>query len=482
MSSTQEAGDLFARGSGPSHAMLRSPTVLIASVGLWGMNVYFFRVFGIDYVKVLKYDLLKRLDGVDDTISKKDTEPLQGSQSDFGSADTDDDDDDYNVEEEFIMEGSNDLGAAITWHKLVSLSLLLLCMLHLTYFIWMHVLGGGPVGAVFCFYAVVTVGIVIPLPQLQWLRNATVIVCQRSLELFNPRCTCWTAERPIPFVDVFFADVLCSLSKVFFDWGILVHMAFHSGTLAPSTRSILLPSALAAVPYLVRSRQCLVMYNVGRVALHPHRFSHLWNALKYSTSIFPLLLSAYSKTVGAAAREEELETYLVLLLAINALYALYWDIVMDWGMMQNPTAVVVCSKKDDNRLSTLDQQQQRASCWRAFLRNRLRFGVAMSALILFGDAMLRFIWVLRFYKNLFPSEDSFVLCTQFLEVFRRAIWILLRVEWENLKQLGPVTRANYHHAPSGERYLTKMTQTSSSSINKLTLAGSKASGNKVATA
>lgn len=76
------------------------------------------------------------------------------------------------------------------------------------------------------------------------------------------------------------------------------------------------------------------------------------------------------------------------------------------------------------------------SCWHRVLRNRLRFGVAMSLAILATDVILRFSWVLRFYHGLFPSGDSFVLCTQFLEVFRRALWNLLRVEWENLKQSG----------------------------------------------
>ena len=78
----------------------------------------------------------------------------------------------------------------------------------------------------------------------------------------------------------------------------------------------------------------------------------------------------------------------------------------------------------------------KSSCWYALLRNRLRFGVLISAAILFTDTCLRFSWVLRFYDKLFPSHDSFVLCTQFLEVLRRALWNLLRVEWENMKQTG----------------------------------------------
>jgi len=151
---------------------------------------------------------------------------------------------------------------------------------------------------------------------------------------------------------------------------------------------------------------------------------------------------------------------------------------MDWGMMKNPTvaATVICNPvsgltNNPNGLSANNSSYlpiptrdhvhssptavrrnssssglQRPppaslSCWYLLLRNRLRFGVAMSVLILLTDVVLRFSWVLRFYHKLFPSGDSFVLCTQFLEVFRRAIWNLLRVEWENMKQSG-------HHLPS----------------------------------
>jgi len=78
------------------------------------------------------------------------------------------------------------------------------------------------------------------------------------------------------------------------------------------------------------------------------------------------------------------------------------------------------------------------SCGHAVLRSRLRFGLSMSAIIVLTDAVLRFSWVLRFYHSMFPSADSFALCTQFLEIFRRSIWNLLRVEWENLKHIKKV--------------------------------------------
>jgi hypothetical protein len=131
---------------------------------------------------------------------------------------------------------------------------------------------------------------------------------------------------------------------------------------------------------------------------------------------------------------------------------------MDWGMMKNPqVAAVLCNPVTTNgngsysAVPSRDHMEHRSpitrqqsgviapaplSCWYVLLRNRLRFGVGMSVLILITDVILRFSWVLRFYHKIFPSGDSFVLCTQFLEVFRRALWNLLRVEWENLKQSG----------------------------------------------
>jgi hypothetical protein len=73
-----------------------------------------------------------------------------------------------------------------------------------------------------------------------------------------------------------------------------------------------------------------------------------------------------------------------------------------------------------------------SSCWYSLLRNRLRYGVAVSVLILIADILLRFSWTLRFWHK--PSNDSFILWSQFLEVIRRALWNLLRIEWEHMKQ------------------------------------------------
>jgi hypothetical protein len=155
MSSTQEVGEIFGAGKGPAHAMMRSPTVLIASIGLWGMNVFFFRIFGIDYVKVLKHDLwLIDGNGGTPTILSSSAIPTQGfahrphqlppsSQEEllvrqrrlgddaYSSDESQSDevaDDDSAVEVTLIVDGN-----AVTWGRLVGLSLCLLILLHSTY-------------------------------------------------------------------------------------------------------------------------------------------------------------------------------------------------------------------------------------------------------------------------------------------------------------------------------------------------------------
>ena len=168
------------------------------------------------------------------------------------------------------------------------------------------------------------------------------------------------------------------------------------------------------------------------------------NAIKYSTSLWPLCVSAYEKTVDSEAEKAVLEKILIALLAINSTYSLAWDIVMDWGMMQNPQQYIPSVAENcvpnatmnvDNKNSSPKAATSHPTCAHAVLRPRLRFGAATSVSILLIDTILRYSWLLRFYEQkFFPSNDVYILCTQFLEAVRRALWNLLRVEWENIKQ------------------------------------------------
>ena len=543
-------GEIFGEGTGPATALLRSPTVIILSIGLWGMNVYLFRKFGIDYVYVLTHDLVKerrdresrdrrrsrggcggqsssgggdekgerspphsvegirggemdRIGGVLSTRATKDLERME-NLSDAG--------DDPPREtsccqvvggpKEVVIDisasgpaltaadgrvvkpraggaivqtaagrqareqgGAGGAGLSyspskfsagmnagsdseVTTSRLFGLSSGLLLALHATNYTYMYLWGGSTMGAIFAYYVVVMVVLALPLSSTRWVRSATGIILHRVLELINPRCSSLAGEapRPIPFIDVFFADAMCSLSKVFFDWGMLWHLASHyPDPVPPSFHAIVIPSVCASLPYIIRARQCLIMREVGRLKNDPKRYQHTLNAIKYSTSLFPLIVSATLKTDLGLRYAEDLEILLIALMVVNSLYSFVWDVLMDWGMMQNPRAVLErtltpCSLELPAASVITphgdpEPRQAQQHCVHAVMRPRLRFGWRTSLLVLITDANLRFFWTMRFVQaRVFPNVDAFILTTEFLEVFRRSVWNLLRVEWEKIKQ------------------------------------------------
>ena len=215
----------------------------------------------------------------------------------------------------------------------------------------------------------------------------------------------------------------------------IMQLAWHYPQPVPmELHSIAIPSIAASLPYLIRARQCLVMHTIGRMKSDPKRYQHMLNAIKYSTSLWPLIVSAYQKVVPTEEEKATLENILIVLFAINSTYSLAWDIIMDWGMMQNPQNMVPESCAGGAPVGA-GMSKTPKSCAHQVLRPRLRFGASTSVAILLIDMILRYSWMLRFYeKDLFPNTDIYILCTQFLEALRRALWNLLRVEWENIKQ------------------------------------------------
>lgn len=325
MSATQEVGEIFATGAGAANATLRSSTILICLIALWGMNMSCFRLFGIDYVKVLYHDLEQRdtpshpsdpeededdTNDVKSTSSLAPTSPHNNSSSNKCSPHPDD-------EELTFVEGSVSFGSeeVISGSQLMFFAGTLMLNLHLTHYFWTEYLGGTNVEASVAFYGGVLTALLVP--STKWLRQAVRIVAFRIWKLAN--CT----TRPVPFIDVFFADSMCSLSKVFFDWGMLVHLAHHYPNPVPqSARNIILPSFAAALPYLIRARQCWAMWTLTSES------KHIWNGVKYASSILPLILSACQKVVASSRLGWQLEHVLVVVLIVNASYALWWDIGM----------------------------------------------------------------------------------------------------------------------------------------------------------
>lgn len=227
------------------------------------------------------------------------------------------------------------------------------------------------------------------------------------------------------FGDILLADVLTSYAKVFGDLFVTLCMLFStrgSSTDRPDRNcggTVIVP-LIMAVPSLIRFRQCLIEY--FRVRRAPYKEStgwggqHLANALKYSTAFPVLITSALMRGVEDPGQKAALNKAWLAAVLVNSLYSFYWDVTKDWDL---------------TLLSSKGERQAPNHPWG--LRERLVFRpINIYYVVICMDLMLRCTWSMKLSRNLdkFTDFESGIFLIELLEVFRRWVWIFLRVETE----------------------------------------------------
>jgi hypothetical protein len=145
---------------------------------------------------------------------------------------------------------------------------------------------------------------------------------------------------------------------------------------------------------------------------------HLANAAKYS-SAFPVII------LGAMLRNKKdgspgLFRAWVLACLVNSLYSWYWDVAKDWDL-------------------TLFSKDRNSPDHPYGLRQPLlvhKPGVYYAVIVM--DVMLRCTWMIKLSSTMdhFSDFESSIFLLQFLEVFRRWVWIFFRVETEWIRNSG----------------------------------------------
>ncbi|CAM8956144.1 unnamed protein product [Rhodiola kirilowii] len=161
---------------------------------------------------------------------------------------------------------------------------------------------------------------------------------------------------------------------------------------------------VAVIPYWSRLLQCL------RRLFEEKDPMQGWNGIKYlSTIIAVSMRTAYSLNNGAV--------WMILAWAtsiVSAVYSLYWDLVVDWGLLK---------RNSKNK----------------WLRDKLMIpnkGVYFVAMVL--NVLLKFAWlqtVLNF-QVLVMHRQLFLTVVASLEIIRRGIWNFFRLENEHLNNVG----------------------------------------------
>ncbi|KAK9147699.1 hypothetical protein Scep_006456 [Stephania cephalantha] len=225
--------------------------------------------------------------------------------------------------------------------------------------------------------------------------------------------TLWRIILPlqaITFSDFFLADILTSMSKVFSDLERsvcrMVHrqvatIAWFEADSVCGSHSIAIPLVLV-LPYLFRLFQCLRQYNDTREK------TALFNALKYSTAVPVIGISALKYHVLPDMWTKIYRPLWLLSSVMNSLYSFYWDVTRDWDL-SGPSRIF--KFKSPTFFSNL------------FSNSWVYFWAVGSNLI------LRCTWTYKLSAHLRHNYLT-VFTIAILEMFRRFQWVFFRVENE----------------------------------------------------
>ncbi|EIN11759.1 EXS-domain-containing protein [Punctularia strigosozonata HHB-11173 SS5] len=290
------------------------------------------------------------------------------------------------------------------------------------------------------------------------------------------RCIFPQPNRMTHFCDVVLADIFTSYAKVIGDVWLSVCMLLPGGSLLrmPSMDGLewLILPTLMSLPYVIRFRQCMIDY------MCPINESRrpLYNAIKYATA-FPLIfLSAAQRIVvselvaekGDVAMREpwhgehQLFRLWLLSAAVNSLYSFWWDLTNDWGLdllkpksslherrISLPRSLLLPTLHSGRASGSLDStlSGEKPSLAQAHtnghvpsypwgLRRTLLYPLPVYPLVVFFNLILRMTWSMKLSSHLHSSSEGSVVIfwIEVAEIFRRWMWVFLRIEWEVIKK------------------------------------------------
>ncbi|KHN29396.1 SPX and EXS domain-containing protein 1 [Glycine soja] len=225
--------------------------------------------------------------------------------------------------------------------------------------------------------------------------------------------------QPITFPDFFLADILTSMAKVFSDLERSVcrmvnrqvaTIAWLEADSVCGSHSVAIPIALV-LPYIWRLFQCLRQYRDTKEK------NCLFNALKYSTAVPVIFLSALKYHVLHEKWTTLYRPLWLLSSVINSLYSFYWDITRDWDL-SGFSRIFKFNKS--NPISNLLYGRQWVYFW-----------------VIGSNFVLRCSWTYKLSAHLRHNYLT-VFTITLLEMFRRFQWVFFRVEneWNKITRSG----------------------------------------------
>ncbi|CAA6657777.1 unnamed protein product [Spirodela intermedia] len=250
--------------------------------------------------------------------------------------------------------------------------------------------------------------------------------------------TLWRIALPlqaITFSDFFLADILTSMSKVLSDLERSVcrmvnkqvaTIAWFEADSICGSHAVAIPLVLV-LPYLFRLFQCLRQYRDTKEK------TCLFNALKYSTAVPVIGLSALKYHVFAERWASFYRPLWLLSSVVNSLYSFYWDISRDWDLSVFSR---IFKFKNPNLVSSVFYGRAWIFYW-----------------VIGSNLVLRCTWTYKLSAHLRHNYLTVFTITA-LEILRRFQWVFFRVENEwNKMNLKPSLQLAMEEIPSEETRL-----------------------------
>ncbi|XP_031392119.1 SPX and EXS domain-containing protein 1 [Punica granatum] len=283
---------------------------------------------------------------------------------------------------------------------------------------WMTIVVPTSMTAYLYLYSHGEVSLAASQPVLLYTAVALILIFPFDIFYLSTRFyllrTLWRIVFPlqaISFCDFFLADILTSMSKVFSDLERsvcrMVHrqvatIAWFEADSVCGSHSVAIPLVLV-LPYLFRLFQCLRQYK------DTGERTTLLNALKYSTAVPVIFLSALKYHVFPEKWTSFYRPLWLLSSVLNSLYSFYWDITRDWDLSCF-TRIFKFTKPS--------------------IASYLLYGRRWVFLWVIGsNLILRCTWTYKLSAHLRHNYLTLFTITA-LEIFRRFQWAFFRVENE----------------------------------------------------
>nr|XP_043617228.1 phosphate transporter PHO1 homolog 9-like [Erigeron canadensis] len=162
---------------------------------------------------------------------------------------------------------------------------------------------------------------------------------------------------------------------------------------------------IAVIPYWIRLLQCIRRLCEGRDS------TQALNALKY----FSIIVAVVARTIYSQRQGMTMKIIAAATSGFATIFATYWDIVMDWGLL--------CRNSENPWLRD-----------KLILPNRSIYFIAMVL-----NVLLRLAWmqtVMDFTDAPFLHRKAMIALVASLEIIRRGIWNFFRLENEHLNNVG----------------------------------------------